>query len=166
MMEFLGNVVPFVSEMPKVHNTRGEEVAAEADGPTSLYFFKTGMEHHLRRGSALNVQPCEDRQRPASRHSPRLKSRWARPNIESPMLFVDLLRNRGHAKHWAFLFFHLITWDKPSESWWRTTPLTHRFSACPLLGFVPKKWDSVFRSNRERKMRLGGTFGFSSAFVL
>ena len=26
LMEFLGNVVPFVDEMPKVHNTRGEEV--------------------------------------------------------------------------------------------------------------------------------------------
>ena len=47
LMEFLGNVVPFVSEMPKVHNTRGEEVSADSDGPTSLYFFKTGMEPHI-----------------------------------------------------------------------------------------------------------------------
>ena len=47
LMEFLGNVVPFVSEMPKVHNTRGEEVAADSNGPTSLYFFKTGMEPHI-----------------------------------------------------------------------------------------------------------------------
>ena len=47
LMEFLGNVVPFVSEMPKVHNTRGEEVPAEAGGPESLYFFKTGVEPHI-----------------------------------------------------------------------------------------------------------------------
>ena len=25
LMEFLGNVVPFVDDMPKLHNTRGEE---------------------------------------------------------------------------------------------------------------------------------------------
>ena len=55
LMEFLGNVVPFVSEMPKVHNTRGEEVAAEADGPTSLYFFKTGMEPHIGEVSYFKV---------------------------------------------------------------------------------------------------------------
>ena len=46
-MEFLGNVVPFVDEMPKVHNTRGEEVPVVTDGPTSLYFFKTGIEPHI-----------------------------------------------------------------------------------------------------------------------
>ncbi|MCI6827943.1 MAG: elongation factor G [Prevotella sp.] len=55
LMEFLGNVVPFVSEMPKVHNTRGEEVAAESDGPTSLYFFKTGMEPHIGEVSYFKV---------------------------------------------------------------------------------------------------------------
>ena len=47
LMEFLGNVVPFVDEMPKVHNTRGEEVKVDANGPTSLYFFKTGIEPHI-----------------------------------------------------------------------------------------------------------------------
>lgn len=47
LMEFLGNVVPFVDEMPPVHCTRGEEVPVEADGPTSLYFFKTGIEPHI-----------------------------------------------------------------------------------------------------------------------
>ena len=47
LMEFLGNVVPFVSEMPKVRNTRGEEVNPDAAGPTSLYFFKTGVEPHI-----------------------------------------------------------------------------------------------------------------------
>ena len=47
LMEFLGNVVPFVDEMPKVHNTRGEEVPVDASGPESVYFFKTGVEPHI-----------------------------------------------------------------------------------------------------------------------
>ena len=47
LMEFLGNVVPHVDEMPKVHNTRGEEVAIDTNGPESLYFFKTGVEPHI-----------------------------------------------------------------------------------------------------------------------
>ena len=47
VMEFLGNVVPFVDEMPKVHNTRGEEIPVDANGPESLYFFKTGVEPHI-----------------------------------------------------------------------------------------------------------------------
>lgn len=47
LMEFLGNVVPFVDEMPVVHNTRGEEVAPNPKGPTSIYFFKTGVEPHI-----------------------------------------------------------------------------------------------------------------------
>lgn len=55
LMEFLGNVVPFVDEMPKVHNTRGEEVAANVAGPESLYFFKTGMEPHIGEVSYFKV---------------------------------------------------------------------------------------------------------------
>ena len=47
LMEFLGNVVPHVDEMPKVHNTRGEEVTIDAGGPESVYFFKTGVEPHI-----------------------------------------------------------------------------------------------------------------------
>lgn len=47
LMEFLGNVVPFVDEMPAVHNTRGVEVPPLQDGPTSIYFFKTGVEPHI-----------------------------------------------------------------------------------------------------------------------
>lgn len=47
LMEFLGNVVPFVDEMPKVHNTRGEEVSPDEKEPTSVYFFKTGVEPHI-----------------------------------------------------------------------------------------------------------------------
>lgn len=55
LMEFLGNVVPFVSDMPKVYNTRGEEVAADPAGPTSLYFFKTGVEPHIGEVSYFKV---------------------------------------------------------------------------------------------------------------
>ena len=47
LMEFLGNVVPFVDEMPKVKNTKGEEVAPDSNGPTALYFFKTANEPHI-----------------------------------------------------------------------------------------------------------------------
>ena len=55
LMEFLGNVVPFVNEMPKIHNTRGEEVAADSNGPESIYFFKTGMEPHIGEVSYFKV---------------------------------------------------------------------------------------------------------------
>ena len=47
LMEFLGNVVPFVDEMPVVHNTRGVPVPSDPNGPTSLYFFKTAVEPHI-----------------------------------------------------------------------------------------------------------------------
>lgn len=55
LMEFLGNVVPFVNEMPKIHNTRGDEVPADVNGPESLYFFKTGMEPHIGEVSYFKV---------------------------------------------------------------------------------------------------------------
>ncbi len=47
LMEFLGNVVPFVNEMPAVHNTRGEVVSPDPAGTASIYFFKTGVEPHI-----------------------------------------------------------------------------------------------------------------------
>ncbi len=47
LMEFLGNVVPFVNEMPAVHNTRGEVVEPDPAAPASIYFFKTGVEPHI-----------------------------------------------------------------------------------------------------------------------
>ena len=47
LMEFLGNVVPFVDEMPVIHNTRGVAVPPDPNGPTSLYFFKTAVEPHI-----------------------------------------------------------------------------------------------------------------------
>ncbi|MBC8593361.1 elongation factor G [Oscillospiraceae bacterium N12] len=55
LMEFLGNVVPFVSEMPKVTTTEGKEVAPDPNGPTSLYFFKTSVEPHIGEVSYFKV---------------------------------------------------------------------------------------------------------------
>ncbi|MDT3387963.1 MAG: elongation factor G, partial [Bacteroidota bacterium] len=55
LMEFLGNVVPFVSDMPKVRNTRGEEVIPDSNGPESLYFFKTSVEPHIGEVSYFKV---------------------------------------------------------------------------------------------------------------
>ncbi|MBR4534281.1 MAG: elongation factor G [Bacteroidaceae bacterium] len=47
LMEFLGNVVPFVDQMPAAKNTRGEDVKPDSNGPTSLFFFKTSVEPHI-----------------------------------------------------------------------------------------------------------------------
>ena len=47
LMEFLGNVVPFVDQVPAVANSRGEEVKCDPNGPTSLFFFKTAVEPHI-----------------------------------------------------------------------------------------------------------------------
>ena len=55
LMEFLGNVVPFVSEIPKVQNTEGKEVAPDVNGPESLYFFKTSVEPHIGEVSYFKV---------------------------------------------------------------------------------------------------------------
>jgi elongation factor G len=55
LMEFLGNVVPFVTDMPKVPNQKGEEVAPESNAPTSLYFFKTSVEPHIGEVSYFKV---------------------------------------------------------------------------------------------------------------
>ena len=55
LMEFLGNVVPFVSDMPAYRDTRGEEVPSDSKGPESLYFFKTGMEPHIGEVSYFKV---------------------------------------------------------------------------------------------------------------
>jgi elongation factor G len=55
LMEFLGNVVPFVSDMPAYRNTRGEEVPADSNAFESLYFFKTGMEPHIGEVSYFKV---------------------------------------------------------------------------------------------------------------
>ena len=55
LMEFLGNVVPFVNEMPKVHNTRGEEVTPDPNGAESVYFLKTAVEPHIGEVSYFKV---------------------------------------------------------------------------------------------------------------
>ena len=55
LMEFLGNVVPFVSDMPKVKNTHGDEITPDSSAATSLYFFKTGMEPHIGEVSYFKV---------------------------------------------------------------------------------------------------------------
>jgi elongation factor G len=55
LMEFLGNVVPYVTDMPKISNTKGEEVVPDSNGPTSLYFFKTSVEPHIGEVSYFKV---------------------------------------------------------------------------------------------------------------
>ncbi len=62
MMEFLGNVVPFVSEMPRPVNTAGEEIAPDAQGPTSIYCFKTTVEPHIGEVSYFKVMSGTVRQ--------------------------------------------------------------------------------------------------------
>ncbi|MCM1522781.1 MAG: elongation factor G [Muribaculaceae bacterium] len=55
MMEFLGNVVPFVEEMPAPVATDGTEVRPDSNGPLSLYFFKTTVEPHIGEVSYFKV---------------------------------------------------------------------------------------------------------------
>jgi elongation factor G len=47
LMEFLGNVVPFVSDMPKAQTVDEKEVAPDSSGPSSLFVFKTNVEPHI-----------------------------------------------------------------------------------------------------------------------
>ncbi len=55
MMEFLGNVVPFVEDMPAPVTTDGVEVKPDSAGPLSLYFFKTTVEPHIGEVSYFKV---------------------------------------------------------------------------------------------------------------
>ena len=55
LMEFLGNVVPFVSEMPAPETVKGIAVPPDANGPTSLFFFKTTVEPHIGEVSYFKV---------------------------------------------------------------------------------------------------------------
>ncbi len=55
MMEFLGNVVPFVDEMPAPVDTAGDEVKPDADGPLSIFVFKTTVEPHIGEVSYFKV---------------------------------------------------------------------------------------------------------------
>lgn len=55
MMEFLGNVVPFVEDMPAPVTKDGVEVKPDSAGPLSLYFFKTTVEPHIGEVSYFKV---------------------------------------------------------------------------------------------------------------
>lgn len=46
-MEFLGNVVPYAQDLPSPVNTEGTEIKPDADGPASLFFFKSSVEPHV-----------------------------------------------------------------------------------------------------------------------
>ncbi|MDR3060068.1 MAG: elongation factor G [Prevotella sp.] len=54
-MEFLGNVVPYVRDLPAPINTNGVEIKPESDAPTSLFFFKTTVEPHVGEVSYFKV---------------------------------------------------------------------------------------------------------------
>jgi len=54
-MEFLGNVVPFVTDMPNPVNTDGEEIKPDPNASTSLFFFKTTVEPHVGEVSYFKV---------------------------------------------------------------------------------------------------------------
>lgn len=47
MMEFLGNVCPFITDMSAPLTITGEPVEPKADGPLSLFVFKTSIEPHI-----------------------------------------------------------------------------------------------------------------------
>ncbi|KAA6326409.1 Elongation factor G, partial [termite gut metagenome] len=55
LMEFLSNIVPYVSEMPKIANSEGKEITPDSNGLTSLYFFKTSVEPHIGEVSYFKV---------------------------------------------------------------------------------------------------------------
>jgi len=55
LMEFLGNIVPTVSEMPKPVTMKGQEIACDENGPTTLFVFKTSVEPHLGEVSFFKV---------------------------------------------------------------------------------------------------------------
>ena len=55
LMEALGDIVPFVTEMPAPVDTAGNEVKVDANGPLSLFFFKTTVEPHIGEVSYFKV---------------------------------------------------------------------------------------------------------------
>lgn len=55
MMEFLGNVVPFVEDMPAPVDKAGEEVKPDSNGPLSIFMFKTTVEPHIGEVSYFKV---------------------------------------------------------------------------------------------------------------
>ena len=55
LLDVLSDAVPFVTDMPCVKNTNGDEVKPDANGPESVFFFKTGMEPHIGEVSYFKV---------------------------------------------------------------------------------------------------------------
>ncbi len=55
MMEFLGNVCPFVDDMPAPETVEGESVKPDANSPLSVFFFKTSVEPHIGEVSYFKV---------------------------------------------------------------------------------------------------------------
>ena len=55
MMEFLGNVVPIVDDMPAPVDTAGDEIAPDSNGPLSIYVYKTTVEPHIGEVSYFKV---------------------------------------------------------------------------------------------------------------
>jgi len=51
LMEFLGDNVPSVTEMPPYKNTEGKDITPDPAAPTSLFVFKTTVEPHIGRVS-------------------------------------------------------------------------------------------------------------------
>jgi elongation factor G len=47
LMEFIGNIVPFVTEMPAIPTVSGREAKCDPEAPTSLFVFKTSIEPHI-----------------------------------------------------------------------------------------------------------------------
>ncbi|MDR2691465.1 MAG: elongation factor G [Dysgonamonadaceae bacterium] len=55
LMEFLGNNVPCVSEMPPYKNTEDKDIMPDSAAPASLFVFKTTVEPHIGRISCFKV---------------------------------------------------------------------------------------------------------------
>ncbi|MFA8434429.1 MAG: elongation factor G [Marinifilaceae bacterium] len=55
LMEFIGNIVPFVDEMPPIPTVSGREAKCDPNAPTSLFIFKTSIEPHIGEVSYFKV---------------------------------------------------------------------------------------------------------------
>jgi elongation factor G len=55
LMEFLGNNVPSIPEIPLYQNTEGKEIKPDATAPTTAFIFKTTVEPHIGRVSYFKV---------------------------------------------------------------------------------------------------------------
>ncbi|MCL1937096.1 MAG: elongation factor G [Candidatus Azobacteroides sp.] len=55
LMEFIGNNVPTVKEMPLYKNTEGKEIKVDPTLPASIFVFKTTVEPHIGRVSYFKV---------------------------------------------------------------------------------------------------------------